>query len=299
MKLNDNPTSSKDILGNSLFECITFDASKGTQRPSASDRPLQVPVGVLCVCLRGTGSIIINEKEYRISKNSIITLLPNALLEFPSSSDDFLGYAIAIDTNFVTSLPMGDIVKSYVHISTSPVLKSSEEQCSAIIETCEILRRYRDSSEWNIFGKEIAEHIMIALCYHIHALYIQNAPSLNVTINRSRQGALCQKFFELITKYATLHRDIGFYADQLCITPKYLSAVVKKASGHSPVEWIDRQVMLYARTLLTSSDMTVQQIATELNFPNPSFFGQYFKRHEGMTPRSYRTNKGKNSNSPL
>lgn len=87
---------------------------------------------------------------------------------------------------------------------------------------------------------------------------------------------------------STHHRDIGFYADKLCITPKYLSVVVKKVTGRSPVDWVDRSVMLYARTMLTSSDMTVQQIAAELNFPNPSFFGQYFKRHEGVTPKHFR-----------
>lgn len=286
MKSYQVPTASTELLGNSLFECVTIDASKGRERLTSD--PIKIDAGIICICLRGTGSFVINDKEHKITKGNLITLLPNALICCASSSDDFLGYAIAADTKFMMSIQMRDVVKSYVHISTNPVLKINEEQTSSLIEICELLRRNRDEVKLNIFGKEIAGHLLSVLCYQIHALYIQNEPELCSATYRSRQGSLCQKFLRLVEEHATTHRDMGFYADHLCITPKYLSVVVKKSSGRSPVEWIDRTVMLYARTLLTSSDMTVQQIATELNFPNPSFFGQYFKRHEGVTPKHYR-----------
>ena len=77
-------------------------------------------------------------------------------------------------------------------------------------------------------------------------------------------------------------------ARQLCITPKYLTTLIKRISGKSASEWIDSFVILEAKTLLKYSDMSVQEIAYALNFPNQSFFGSYFKRNTGMSPSHYK-----------
>ena len=81
-----------------------------------------------------------------------------------------------------------------------------------------------------------------------------------------------------------------FYADKMCLTPKYLSKVIKEKSSKSASEWIDNYVTLEARALLKSTNMTIRQISDELNFPSQSFFGKYFKRHQGMSPKEYRKN---------
>lgn len=81
---------------------------------------------------------------------------------------------------------------------------------------------------------------------------------------------------------------MAFYARELCLTPKYLSSVVKKTTNRTVTEWINETVVLDAKTQLKSSQMTVQQIANYLNFPTPSFFGRFFKKHTGMTPKAYR-----------
>ena len=74
----------------------------------------------------------------------------------------------------------------------------------------------------------------------------------------------------------------------MCITPKYLSSIVKDVSGKNAGEWITEYVILEAKVLLKSSKMDVQGIAYKLNFPNQSFFGKYFKQKTGMTPGQYR-----------
>ncbi len=81
---------------------------------------------------------------------------------------------------------------------------------------------------------------------------------------------------------------MGFYARQLCITPKYLTTLIKRISGLSVSEWIDNYVIIEAKTLLKYSTMSIQEIAYYLNFPNQSFFGSYFKRNTGMSPSQYK-----------
>ncbi len=79
-----------------------------------------------------------------------------------------------------------------------------------------------------------------------------------------------------------------FYAEQLFLTPKHLSRVIKEVSGRSAGEWIDEQVILEAKARLKNLSLTVQEISDQLGFPNQSFFGKYFKRHVGLSPSDYR-----------
>ncbi|MBM6670761.1 AraC family transcriptional regulator [Phocaeicola coprophilus] len=79
-----------------------------------------------------------------------------------------------------------------------------------------------------------------------------------------------------------------FYYEKLCLTPKYLTTVIKKESGVSAADWIERYVILQAQALLKSTDLTIQQISDKLNFSSQVFFGKYFKRLVGMSPKEYR-----------
>ena len=83
-------------------------------------------------------------------------------------------------------------------------------------------------------------------------------------------------------------RSVSFYANKLCLTPKHLSGVVKEVSGKTAGEWIDRLVILEARAMLKTTEMSIQQIAEHLNFANQSFFGKYFKHYVGISPKEYR-----------
>ena len=108
----------------------------------------------------------------------------------------------------------------------------------------------------------------------------------NVGTTRSRM--IFEQFVRLVGEYHTKHRNVGFYADKLCLTPKYLSKLIKSASGRSAPEWIDAYVILEAKNMLKYSDMTIKEIVWHLNFPNQSVFYKFFKARTGMTPSGYR-----------
>ena len=104
--------------------------------------------------------------------------------------------------------------------------------------------------------------------------------------NRSR--VTFDNFIRLVAENYTKYRNVGFYADQLCLTPKYLSKVVKNFSGKSAPEWIDAYVILEAKNLLKYSDLAIKEIVYRLNFPNQSVFYKFFKTRTGITPSQYR-----------
>ena len=105
---------------------------------------------------------------------------------------------------------------------------------------------------------------------------------------QSRADVIFTKFIKLVENYYKQERRVGWYAQQLCITPKYLSETVKSVSRRTPNEWIDNYVTLELRVLLKDSTKSIKEIAEELNFPNQSFLGKYFKEHVGMPPSEYR-----------
>lgn len=105
----------------------------------------------------------------------------------------------------------------------------------------------------------------------------------------SSQKRITDKFMRLVQENFRRERFLEFYADQLEISPKHLSRTVKAHTGLSAVEWINRQIILEAKVMLRSSSLNIQQISTELNFPSQSFFGKYFKKATGLSPKEYRT----------
>ena len=103
-----------------------------------------------------------------------------------------------------------------------------------------------------------------------------------------RTAKISRKFLKLAAEHSARHRDLTFYAKELCITPKYLSAVVSKATGRKALQWIEDYAILSARRMLKDTDLTINQIADSMNFITPSDFCRYFRSRMGMTPRQYR-----------
>lgn len=97
-----------------------------------------------------------------------------------------------------------------------------------------------------------------------------------------------QRFLDLLHSTEVKHRTVEAYANELCISSKYLTAICKKNSGKTANEWITEHVLEDIRYYLKQTDLSIKQICNQLGFPNPSFFGKYVKDHFGMTPLAFR-----------
>lgn len=111
------------------------------------------------------------------------------------------------------------------------------------------------------------------------------------TSNTTRQEELLEKFIALVFQHSNTHREVQFYADQMCITTRYLSSIVQNLTGHSPKELIDVRCIQEIKMQLRTTNKSMQEIAFQLNFPDQPFFTRYFKKHTGMTPAMYREEK--------
>jgi len=131
---------------------------------------------------------------------------------------------------------------------------------------------------------EVARHLTLAFFYGASYNFHKFADKREKTHNE----ALIEKFLNLVQMHYKQERGLEFYADKMCITSKHLSRVLRETGNKSPNDLIDDRVVLEAQALLKSTNMTIEQISDELNFPSQSFFGKYFKRVTGMSPKEYK-----------
>jgi AraC-like DNA-binding protein len=132
--------------------------------------------------------------------------------------------------------------------------------------------------------QETIKHLMLAFFYATGYRFYK----VRDEFRKSKQDILVEKFLAFVKENYRTQRMIEFYSEKLFLTPKHLSRVIKVRSGKSAGEWIEDHVMLEAMALLKSTDKTIQQISDDLNFPSQSFFGKYFKRRVGISPKEYR-----------
>ena len=151
--------------------------------------------------------------------------------------------------------------------------------------------RYLFGTAWKMINKgHFPDEALNGLIYSIihYYNYLKNIETDTEQPETSRGKELFNTFISLINSNAKHERKLAFYANKMCVTPRYLSSVIKQASGITAKEWIDRAVVTNAKVMLKYSSKQVAEIAYALNFPNVSFFCKFFKHSTGMTPQEYR-----------
>ena len=177
----------------------------------------------------------------------------------------------------------------FLQFTACPCLEIPHKECQALRNFIVLIEQELKGPE-SEFSTEIIGGLISSMLYKVGEIlrrYLAEHPEIE-NPDRSRAKEYFTQFTQLLGQHYKHERSVGFYARQLCITPKYLTTLIKRISGKSASEWIDSFVILEAKTLLKYSDMSVQEIAYALNFPNQSFFGSYFKRNTGMSPSHYK-----------
>ena len=132
----------------------------------------------------------------------------------------------------------------------------------------------------------IQRYCEVAVLKSISLNDMTEKPELNRPLNRKEQ--IFHDFLTLLEEYYTQERSISFYADRMCLTPKYLSTIVKEVSGKHGMQWIDEYVVLEAKALLRDGSISVKEVSDQLNFPSQSMFGRFFKKMTGLSPKQYK-----------
>ena len=254
---------------------------------SALESPHKFNFQLLVRHFAGSAKIKVDMVEYDLKEpTNLIRIIAGQILMIEQMSDDFDGVVVVMSNSFVESmfiyvnnaLPLNVATRSNCvkHLSNSEV-DLSDMFLKAIAQ---VLR-----NQTNPYLDRVLQHVLMAIFYSSEEIRNQLETESGAYTSAD---ALSKEFMRLVKDNFRSERQLQFYADKLCITPRYLSRVVKECTGSSAADWIERYVVLEARALLKSTSMTIQQISDELNFSSQTFFGKYFKRRVGMSPKLYR-----------
>lgn len=239
---------------------------------------------VILLCKAEGGSICVDSKEYILSKNNVVVLPENHIIRNISPSLIQESNVIAVSVDYILSMP-SPIDTSILNYSRYiSVLKVSDEKFSDLQSYYKFI--YKESQEGCRYQSEIIHSIFYALILELMAEYekvLRAEESTNIKDNN-----LSDRFFRLLAIHYKQYRTVQFYADCLNLTPKYLSTAIKHTTGRPILSWIHETIMIDAKMLLRTTDMTVQEISEQLNFSSPSAFVQFFRKDTATTPHLYR-----------
>ena len=175
-----------------------------------------------------------------------------------------------------------------IRAKQQPVLKLNPTEYGSILQSFNFLIAKLKTSPQNPYSIQIIQNALLALAYECFGSIVRTD---NIRQPSSKKEALFNSFINMVSKNHKKEHGVSFYATHLFITPKYLTRITEEVSNKPAKRWIDEYIALEAKMMLRSSQKTIQEIADELNFPDMSFFGKFFKRMTGMSPKAYRENK--------
>lgn len=241
----------------------------------------------MMICLKGEGTINVNYRTVKIRENQIVIVLPYQIVSGIRHSQDAFVAGLFIGRNYLSSSPVvNPDFDRLVQLGIKPVITFTQQEMDRLMELHSvILTRYTNLND--PYTEECIQGLMFAFLAEIGCVYRKNESNL-IKLTPTRQERITDEFFRLLIHNFREHRSVAFYAEKLCFTPKYLSAVVKRVTGHTIQDWINEIVINHVKNLLRTTDKTVLEISEEMNFSNPSFFGRFFKQYAGMTPQQFR-----------
>lgn len=270
-----------------MRECITASSDSQMQ---VFRFPCRIDAFIIGVGTEGETSVSFNLHEFKLKKDSIFIFTPKNVLQV-NSQQYFKADVIAISPDFMRriNIDIKNMMPLFLKFVENPALTLTPEESRSMRGMIAQIERETRGPETH-FSFDIVSGLIAATIYKVGDImyhYLAEHPEgQNNSHNRTEE--YFKQFTHLLGEHFREERSVGFYARQLCITPKYLTTLIKRISGQSVSEWIDNYVILEAKTLLKYSTMSIQEIAYYLNFPNQSFFGSYFKRNTGMSPSQYK-----------
>lgn len=245
----------------------------------------------LVVCTRGSYSFKVNEENMEARAGETLFLTENVHFQIESVSAD-LEYSLL----FYRITPIRDILgntvmmmRLYATLNPRPfiVLATGEEYALADYTQLLPSASYTESTMFDGHERKL---LMLSLTYRLCSIFnrkvVQGGEASGHKID------IFVKLITLISDHYPKERSVSFYADRLCLSPKYLSSMVKGICGYTVQDLVFKAIIRRAIFLMTSTSKTIQEISDELNFPNASAFGTFFKKHTGLSPKNYRISSG-------
>lgn len=237
-------------------------------------------------CRKGRAWLNIDLEKYEITEHTQVIVPPGRILQITERSEDFM-VSYFYFSKILLEEATFRLEPSFFHfLKENPCFTLPVERTrwiSGLMNATEALYKEKEHLFRNLIAKNHLQSFLLDVYDKTHRLFTR--PQLE---GGKRKEELFKRFISLIHRHCITQREVCFYANELCITSRYLSGIVQEVTGTTAKNIIDRHVILEIKVLLQSTGLSIQEISNRLQFPDQSFFGRYFKKHTGISPTHYR-----------
>ena len=238
------------------------------------------------LCTKGRIEYRLDTQEMIINPGDILIVSDKHVVDKYQPSPDMEGLCMMLSVNFFHEIIQNvrDVNSLFLFARSHPVMSLDRKEQDTFKEYFQVIKQ-KIGDNGNFFHKDLIRTLLLAMFYDVGNI-INRVRKLDKP--QTRAEAIFTNFIKMVEANYKHERRISWYAIQLGITPKYLSETVKAVSRRTPNEWVDNYVMMELRVLLKNSTKSIKEITEEMNFPNQSFLGKFFKEHVGISPNKFR-----------
>ena len=249
--------------------------------------PTSMSFILMALCKHGKAQYSIDTREQTVKPGDLLFISERHIVDNYMASPDFECLCIMVSTEFYHGFIQNvkNVSSLLLFSMNNPVVSLTPREIQVYSNYYQTIRE-KMSDRGHHYRTNLVKALLLAMFYDMSNVIwrVEQQESKSQT----RADVIFANFIRLLEQHFRQERRVSWYAEQLCITPKYLSEIVKQVSKRTPNEWIDNYVILEIRVLLKNSTKSIKEIAEELQFPNQSFLGKYFKEHIGVSPSQYR-----------
>ena len=242
---------------------------------------------LMAMCKKGKAQYSIDTRQQVVKPGDLMFVSERHVIDNYEASPDFECLCIMLTTEYYHGFvqDVKNVSSLLLFSMNNPVVPLTSKEIQVFTNYFETIRKKMADTNHH-YRSPLVKALLLAMFYDMSNVIYRVERMTNR--KQTRAEAIFANFIHLLEQNFRTQRRVSWYADQLCITPKYLSEIIKKISLRTPNEWIDNYVILEARVLLKNTTKSIKEITDELNFPNQSFLGKYFKEHVGVSPSEYR-----------
>ncbi len=243
----------------------------------------------IIICTEGRMEMTYDGRRQSLKKGELFIGVPGCVLSDYMLSPHFDCKIVAIKPSEAT-VPVElqkQMVRSALYIKDHSVRQLIEEEWTTFFSYYELLCQRIHKSSHRYYKGEVRALLNSFLLFVVGTMdHSEQDTEPTTTIHGEH---LVESFIRMVNDDCGHHRLVEYYAERLNISAKYLSTLVRNTLDRTPTEIIKIVAMKEIERRLRHSNQSIKEISNDLNFPNTSFFGKYFKKYAGMTPNSFRT----------
>lgn len=282
-----------DMPGAALGDDLLIADLRYDKALSVFKYPFRFDGYIIIFCISGRIQLEVNLDAFQVGSNSLVLNVPGNIIRVSGVETDERNLhfiVVAMSKSFMSGVrfDFNRLFNESMALLDNPCItldRSERRLCREYLDLASVLLTSDIQNK-----KEAIGALISSISYVLGSIWTGKltAAERKPHAPSAKAKNVYDQFLRLVTDYHTSERNMKFYADRLCLTPKYLSKLVKTVSGRSAPDWIDAFVILEAKNLLKYSELSIKQIVAKLNFPNQSVFYKFFKSHTGKTPSQYR-----------